>query len=93
VTSAVASAGFIQLPSFVNQGEPFCEDFDEQMLCGGSTPNNDTCINNLPTNFKNFPSFESVCGDGQVDAYEDCDDGLGNGPPPAACSQTCRFNN
>ena len=93
VTSAVASAGFIQLPSFVNLGEPFCEDFNEQVMCGTSAPNNDSCANNIPTTFDNFPDFEAVCGDGQVDSYEDCDQGTLNGPPPAVCSTTCRFNN
>jgi hypothetical protein len=89
VTTAVAGAGFVQIGAFVNNGEPFCEDFNEVMLCGAAS-NNDACL--IP-NSLNFPAYETVCGDGQVDAYEDCDNGTQNGPPPAACSTTCRFNN
>ena len=46
-----------------------------------------------PSNLDAFPDFDSVCGNGEVDSYEDCDDGTLNGPPPSPCSKTCRFNN
>jgi hypothetical protein len=91
VTSAVASVGFIPLPGFVNLGEPFCEDFSENVVCGLSTFNN-ACAD-APPQFDNFPGFSTSCGDGQIDAYEDCDESTLNGPPPAHCSATCRFNN
>jgi hypothetical protein len=90
VTNAIAAAGFVQIGAFVNNGEPFCEDFNEQMLCGASS-NVDSCLTNTP-NLNQFPDFETVCGDGQVDSYEDCDQGTRNGPPPALCSTTCRIN-
>jgi hypothetical protein len=90
VTSAVAGAGFIQIGPFVNGGEPFCEDFNEKALCG-ATINNDAC-NSVSAMIDNFPVFETVCGDGNVDSYEDCDNGTLNGPPPAQCSLTCRNN-
>jgi hypothetical protein len=90
VTTAVATSGFIQIGPFVNAGEPFCEDFNEVALCGAAS-NNDACVA-VPTNLNNFPAFETVCGDGNVDAYEDCDNGTANGPPPAMCSTTCRNN-
>jgi hypothetical protein len=92
VTAAVASSGFVQIPSFVNAGEPYCEDFNETMLCGASSYpfNIDACLNATPLD--NFPVFDTVCGDGQRDSFEDCDDGPLNGPPPATCSTTCRNN-
>jgi hypothetical protein len=90
VTAAVASSGFIQIGPFVNAGEPFCEDFNELALCGAAT-NNIAC-DTAPL-LDNWTTFETVCGDGIVDSYEDCDNGTLNGPPPAACSTTCRFNN
>jgi hypothetical protein len=91
VTSAVAAAGFIPIFPQVNLGEPFCEDFNEFNLCGIGSGNVDTCTT-APTNLDNFPTFDTVCGDGNVDSYEDCDNGTHNGPPPATCSTTCRFN-
>jgi hypothetical protein len=62
------------------------------MLCGTATYpfNIDACLN--PTTLDNFPVFETVCGDGQTDSFEDCDNGTLNGPPPATCSTTCRNN-
>jgi hypothetical protein len=90
MTSAIAAAGFIQIAPFVNQGEPFCEDFNEFRQCGASG-NIDACSASTP-NFDNFPVFTTICGDGLVDSYEDCDNGTLNGPPPATCSVTCRNN-
>jgi hypothetical protein len=90
VTTAIAGSGFVQIGPFVNAGKPFCEDFNELALCGAGS-NNDACAATL-TNLDNFPVFETVCGDGAVDAYEDCDNGTLNGPPPAACSKDCRNN-
>jgi hypothetical protein len=90
VTTAIASSGFVQIGPFVNSGEPFCEDFNELALCGASS-NHIACEDPI-TNLNNFPVFDTICGDGQVDSYEDCDNGTLNGPPPAQCSTTCRNN-
>jgi hypothetical protein len=85
-------AGFVPLPSFVNNAEPFCECFNQQALCTGAPAFNNACLN-PPGNLDNFPGFVSCCGDGLLDSYEDCDNGSANGPLPAACSTTCRLNN
>jgi hypothetical protein len=90
VTTNIVTAGFLTIPSFLNNGLPYCEDFNEEALCGLG-PNGNTC-DNLTPNFDSFPQFSTVCGDGQVDAFEDCDDGTLNGSPPARCSSTCRSN-
>jgi hypothetical protein len=90
VTTAIVSSGFLTIPGFLNNGEPYCEDFNEMELCAAAS-NNNACLN-LKPNFDNFPEFSTICGDGQVDAFEDCDDGTANGPPPAPCSSICRNN-
>ena len=90
LTANLSAAGFLPLPPAINQGKPFCEDFDEASLCG-TAANVDAC-KNPTTNFDQFPSFETICGDGQIDAYEDCDNGVANGAPPASCSSSCRLN-
>ncbi|MBV9948777.1 MAG: hypothetical protein JOZ69_18155 [Myxococcales bacterium] len=102
-TGGVQHFGFIPLPNgvalpdggtlTVNNGEPYCEDFNEVALCGAAGPNSNACAtapaNNLdPSTF----NFNTTCGDGVVQAYEDCDNGAANGPLPATCSTTCRFN-
>jgi len=91
VTTNIVAAGFLTIPQFLNNGLPFCEDFNEEALCG-IAPNDNAC-DNLKPNFDDFPGFSTVCGDGLVDAFEDCDNGTLNGPPPATCSTSCRSNN
>src|SRR5262249_8846593 len=70
--------------SSVNGGEPYCEDFNELMICApycddvrarfgesncaGGSLNNACAVGSL-----NFPTFNTVCGNGIKDAYEDCD--------------------
>jgi hypothetical protein len=94
--SAITKFGFIDIAPTVHGGEPYCEDFNEQVVCGqGSNVNG--CPSTVPANFSNFPTFSTTCGDGHVDPYEDCDPGA---PLPAAdptcvggagtCSATCR---
>jgi hypothetical protein len=72
----VGAAGFLPIPGYINGGEPYCEDFNENMLCGGDggTPNFNTCDAGAP-NFSNFPTFNTTCGDGIQDPLEDCDCG------------------
>jgi hypothetical protein len=91
VTSNIVAAGFLPIPLFVNNGTPFCEDFNEGILC--NAPSDINACANPHDNFDTFPGFTTVCGDGQIDSFEDCDNGTLNGPPPATCSAICRFNN
>jgi cysteine-rich repeat protein len=90
VAANVAVSGLIPIPPFVNGGAPFCEDFDEMTLCGAAN-NVDSCRGPTP-NFDSFPGFETTCGNGLIEPYEDCDDSTANGAPPARCSSTCRFH-
>jgi hypothetical protein len=92
VSSAAVSAGLLPLPSFVNGGEPYCEDFNESLICGFGNANVDAC-QKAPPYLDAFPTFDTVCGNGQLDAYEDCDNGVFNGTPGNSCSSTCRFVN
>jgi hypothetical protein len=70
----LAMFGFFNLPSTINNGEPYCEDFDEPMLCSTSSPNVNACAG-LHSNFSSFPSFNTVCGNGILEPLEACDCG------------------
>jgi hypothetical protein len=73
--------GFINIPGYVNGGEPYCEDFNENMLCSVTTfPVNTNACATAPTNFSAFPAFNTVCGDGIQDPFEDCDCGTTTSP-------------
>jgi hypothetical protein len=90
VTTSIVAAGFLPISPSVNSGLPFCEDFNEKAQCG-ATENNNACAD-PHVNIPNFPGFNTVCGNADIDALEDCDNGTDNGPPPATCSTSCRFN-
>ncbi len=68
---------------------PFCEDFNEQSVCGGAA-NVNACLQNP----SGTPTANSVCGNGVREAYEECDNGSSNGGlagvAAGPCSLTCR---
>ncbi len=85
---------------------PFCEDFNEQTVCGASG-NTDACgnVNACGGNAAAVaqyaasgsvpaattpPSVGPVCGDSKIDPFEECDDGASNGVGSDKCSTTCR---
>jgi ABC-type phosphate transport system substrate-binding protein len=90
INAALSAHGFVQLPAGgPNAGQPFCEDFNEQMLCGAAS-NTNACASNP----SGIATAATTCGNGVVEAFEECDLGAaGNGSLPATCSTTCRFNN
>jgi cysteine-rich repeat protein len=74
---------------------PFCEDFNEHTICG-AVGNANGCTNNdavagLPgetgANPATAPIESTICGDGIVEAYEECD---GTAKAGTGCSSTCR---
>jgi hypothetical protein len=89
INQAVTQNNFVALPTAlpdggatITGGNPFCEDFNEQMLCTQAkgypyagntvTPNVNGCAG--------FSSFlgngqQTTCGNGQVEEFEDCDFG------------------
>ncbi len=91
---------------------PFCEDFNEGIICSGATTNVNGCVNNngitgnghaLPGETGaspiTAPSQSTICGNGHIDAYEECDPGQKNGSTvvfaavgggAGGCSATCR---
>jgi hypothetical protein len=93
---------------------PFCEDFNEALVCAatesaGTWTNNNACTANgslpVPTTpgLVQIPSTGSICGNGIVEAYEECDNGTpgvtsgpgtavngGNGASGNNCSTICR---
>ena len=73
-----------------NGSNPYCEDFDEQVTCGQSS-NVDGCAGN---GFVGLPTASTTCGNGVLEAYEECDNGNANlnGGAPGTCSLICRFN-
>jgi hypothetical protein len=98
--AVVTQFSFILIPSTVNGGQPFCDDFNEEMICNSApTANVDACKSN-PTGIPGDTNHRT-CGDGVVQPYEDCDNGTagdpnaisgGNGALPQTCSTICRFN-
>jgi hypothetical protein len=101
INPILASAGLFAL---ANQGDagwnnPFCEDFDEQTVCGAAS-NRNACPDNSngsipPPSFDGgspIPSFGSICGNGIQEPFEECDNGAANGSTGNACSSACRCN-
>jgi hypothetical protein len=115
VVNAVNFRGFIDLPDSgfnaangANGGAPLCESFNEQAQCGigvapDAGPPVDHCTNNGTTG---IPTAGTMCGNGKIEAFEDCDDGVagtlsaGSGvgntttPNPDGgewCTPICRF--
>ena len=96
IDQALNFEGFVPLPSTgpfaVNGGNPYCEDFNEQMLCGAST-NGNACAaagsvgiavtdGGVLTDAAAYTPVGSglnvvstTCGNGIVEAYEECDNG------------------
>jgi hypothetical protein len=81
-------------------GTPFCEDFNEQKICGAAANvngcNNNTTVSGIPADPSAVPTVattSTVCGNGIVEDYEECDF---NDTTPApnksgsGCSSTCR---
>jgi hypothetical protein len=74
-----------------NAGSPFCEDLNEQMICGAAT-NNNACANLAANGVNLVANFQTTCGNGIIEPFEDCDLGAAvNGSAGASCSNTCRF--
>jgi cysteine-rich repeat protein len=80
---------------------PFCEDFNEKSVCGAPS-NANGCVNNntvsgIPgetgPNPNSAPTQSTICGDGIVEAFEECDP-ADTTPAPnksgSGCSTTCR---
>ena len=88
VNAALIANGFVSLPASVPGSGVFCEDFNETQQCGAAT-NADACAANASVG---LPTAETVCGNGIVEALEECDLGAGNGALPVTCSTACRFN-
>ncbi len=81
-------------------GTPFCEDFNEQTNCGAAS-NVNGCANNStvspipsdPTAVAANSTTSTVCGNGKLEAYEECDPGAGTVAGVgvgSGCSATCR---
>jgi hypothetical protein len=75
---------------------PFCEDFNERTICGASA-NVNGCVNNntvtgIPgetgPNPNTQPTQSTICGDGIVEAFEECDGTARAGV--GGCSSICR---
>jgi cysteine-rich repeat protein len=94
INPILTSDGFFTLGSQSPAGTdtPFCEDFNEQNICGASS-NTNGCTGNP----SGIPTKGTICGDGVQGPYEECDDGVKNGTTGDHCSLTCRctldFNN
>ena len=103
-TSALLAAdGYFQVEKGPLGNSPFCEDFNEGTICGGTNAQN-ACVTNVsltghggtvpsePASATSLsaPTQTTVCGNGKIEAYEECDDGTTNGASGDHCSTTCR---
>lgn len=88
-TSLIDNALLPLALSSPNGGAPYCEDFNEQALCGASS-NVNACAG-LPLSL-GLPTASTTCGNGILEAYEECDNGPSNvnGGGPGTCSLICR---
>jgi len=66
----------------------FCSDFAHQANVNGCASNQSLGIAVDGTGNE----VSTTCGNGVVEAFEDCDLGASNGGPPSSCSMTCRNN-
>jgi hypothetical protein len=82
-------------PSPQGSNAPYCEDFNEQTICSAPS-NRNGCNNNIsvagipgdPSPDPTASTVSTVCGNGKVEAYEECDGLVGAGS--GGCSPTCR---
>ncbi|MGA3121056.1 MAG: hypothetical protein ABSF69_09840 [Polyangiaceae bacterium] len=88
INPILANVGFFALPSAATApyNAPFCEDFNEELICGaaagagGTLSNVNGCLTNAGNNSAlgvavNLPSQGSICGNGIQEPYEECDNG------------------
>jgi hypothetical protein len=79
---------------------PFCEDFNQQLVCGSSSLGNDNACFRNPSTVANDIAAGSaavastvnstICGNGIVEAFEECDPGASATAGTSTCSNTCR---
>jgi hypothetical protein len=113
---ALPAAGYFPLggQSLAAFNQPYCEDFNERLVCAAGTNAKNACNSNagatMPAGAAGFtpnhgvavPSDPSpgtgpgqattstICGNGTVEPYEECDPGAGATAGTATCSLTCR---
>jgi cysteine-rich repeat protein len=99
INPILVGTGFFTLGALSPMGTdtPFCEDFNQQTVCGAAS-NDNACTRNpsgIPgetgADSVNNPTQSTICGNGKREAFEECDDGATNGKSGDACSTTCRF--
>jgi hypothetical protein len=113
ITTLLSQYGFFSFGPTAPNGTdaPFCEDYNEQMLCAAGSNSNACNLNagipvvvpsganaaafsaipSDPSADPNASTKSTVCGNGRIEAFEDCDNGLANGTSGNPCSNTCRF--
>jgi len=105
INPILTSVGYFTLggQSNTTYNAPFCEDFNEALICGLAT-NTNGCTGNSGNNSVlgvpvGLPSQGSTCGNGIQEPYEECDNGTpdlpgavngGNGASGNNCSTICR---
>jgi len=75
----------------------FCEDFNEKLVCGASSNVQNACGTN-PTGIARettttitagrAPANSTICGDGVIEVFEECDPGIAS--QASTCSSSCR---
>jgi hypothetical protein len=93
INTILANDGFFSLgsSSLTGQDTPFCEDFNQTLVCG--TPGNDNACFRSPAGIPGEPSSipsqatkSTVCGNGVVELFEECDPNAGRCADTSPCS-------
>ena len=72
-------------------GAQFCEDFNEINICAAGVGTNVNACAGINSAISSIPNTaNTVCGNGIVEAYEECDDGANQASGNKHCSSTCR---
>ncbi len=90
MNTALLQNGFFQIGSAGPSGNTqFCEDFNEALVCG-ATSNSDGCAaSNIPAGIVSKSNGgETICGNGVLDPFEECDPGIAS--QASTCNTTCR---
>ena len=103
INTLLVNDGFFTLgaSSLTGTDTPFCEDFNQALICGAAT-NDNACARNpagIPAEIDPAPASatkSTVCGNGVVELFEECDPSAPIGdwtcsvPGATTCSSTCR---
>jgi hypothetical protein len=105
VNAILARYGVFSLPFSPTNNAPFCEDFNEKLVCGAANNTQNACNTNVgltsvfgtipadPSSNPALATVSTVCGNGVIEPYEDCDPSVALPAGCGTCSSSCRCSN